>query len=104
MIRSISLVHDRISNPEKNKKAIPNKMLQNRQIIFEKTCDRCGRPSPYEASFCPQCGDELSQREVPQIKYCMFCGTKIDFLGRFCPDCGLGIDQVEKNLKYQSYQ
>jgi len=88
---------------EKNKMAMPTSSISPRQLIFEKTCDRCGRPSPYDASYCPQCGDDLSQREVPLIKYCMFCGSKIDFLGRFCPDCGQGINQVDIKLKYQSF-
>ena len=87
---------------EKNKMAMPTSTIMPRPSAYEKTCNRCGRLAPYDASFCPQCGDSLSQREVPEVKYCMFCGSKIDFLGRFCPDCGQGIDQVNKDLKYQS--
>jgi len=87
---------------EKNKMVMPTSSLPIRQLVYEKTCDRCGRLAPYDASYCPQCGDSVSQREVPDVKYCMFCDSKIDFLGRFCPDCGQSIDQVDKNMKYQS--
>jgi membrane protease subunit (stomatin/prohibitin family) len=44
-------------------------------------CSQCGKPTPGNAKFCPECG-------APQVTNCPKCAKPVDPAARFCPECG----------------
>ncbi|WP_424015423.1 double zinc ribbon domain-containing protein [Halorubrum xinjiangense] len=49
-------------------------------------CPACGEAVPAGASFCPDCGADLSDPSDPA--YCAACGEAFDDDDRFCSNCG----------------
>ena len=87
---------------EKNELVMTTPSFYQPPATFEKVCSRCGRIAPYDSSFCPICGLELTRREAPETKYCMYCGSKINYLGKFCPECGEEIDPTTRAWTYRA--
>jgi len=69
---------------------------------FEKVCERCGHPAPFESKFCPFCGVELMRRHAPPVRFCRFCGARIYLVGQYCPECGGEINMLSKPSVYIS--
>jgi len=69
---------------------------------FEKVCERCSHPAPFESKFCPFCGVELMRRHAPPVRFCRFCGARIYLVGQYCPECGGEINMLSKPSVYIS--
>ena len=61
-------------------------------------CTECGRRLPYEAKFCPACGEQAQKAQsddgsrkieyVGKVVKCPACGTELPSLIGICPGCG----------------
>lgn len=68
-----------------------------------KICPTCNNSFDEDASFCPSCGERLTdvQDDQPTVNYCKGCGNAISNGSAFCPVCGTKVDE---NLDYESRQ
>jgi len=80
----------------------PQVSVNNQWTGYEKTCKRCGHPSPFESKFCPFCGVKLLRRQAPPVMFCRFCGVRIYMVGDYCPECGKEIVTLSKPSVYIS--
>ena len=80
----------------------PPRPHQRQWSGYEKVCDRCEHPAPFESKFCPFCGVELARRQAPLIRFCRFCGARIYVVGKYCPECGQEIAMLSKPEVYIS--
>lgn len=52
------------------------------------TCPACGKPVKADATFCPNCGHNLSEARMAQQPQCSNCGAALDPAAKFCAKCG----------------
>ena len=60
-------------------------------------CQSCGKEIdrsvfPGELTFCPYCGDKLSEAKM---QFCHYCGDKLEAAANFCPRCGKKLSAVK---------
>jgi RsiW-degrading membrane proteinase PrsW (M82 family) len=51
-------------------------------------CRQCGRQGPYYASYCPKCGQPLSEAKQSGPVFCGKCGAALNKEALFCTSCG----------------
>lgn len=56
-------------------------------------CDKCGESVPNGTKFCPNCGEQVVVKMVPDK--CISCGGEILKDRKYCPDCGGKIEAIE---------
>lgn len=68
-----------------------------------KYCSRCNKQIETPGSFCPQCGNKLS--EIASVKFCPNCGKKLTSEARFCDGCGTNVnnENASNGITAQNY-
>ncbi|HLH86704.1 MAG TPA: SPFH domain-containing protein [Thermoplasmataceae archaeon] len=62
--------------------------LQQQQT---KTCQKCGAIVPFNAAFCPNCGNPFETKASTGTVKCPKCGTESPAGTKFCPNCGASL-------------
>lgn len=63
-------------------------------ITLTKFCKNCGRYIEDGDLFCPDCGKQVPNKQIP--KFCPNCGEDLKTSDYFCKNCGLKIREEKK--------
>lgn len=71
-----------LASQQQNPQGQPQSQTQTAPDAAQgKLCTQCGKPTPPEAKFCPECG-------ALQQSVCANCGKPVDPNAKFCQECG----------------
>lgn len=64
--------------------------------VLKNVCRKCGKDIPEESEFCPKCGTEVINLEIPKALVCSKCSRTVPDGSDFCLKCGTKIIKPEK--------
>ena len=69
-----------------------------------KPCPKCGSMVPVSATFCPNCGSPLQDKQKTESIKCPKCGTESPAGTKFCPNCGAQLEAPKVRCQSCGYE
>ena len=84
------IIYSSISSPDSDLKAL--------KMAISNDCPNCNKTQNDNATFCKDCGAEISPKELITIAYCEKCESEYDESNQFCENDGNKLVLKEKEI------